>query len=554
MWAIRILSGPQAGQIFPLKPGKNVMGRGPACEVKVASTGVSKEHAQIFVTEDKVIVSDLNSSNGTFINGVRVQNQKLVPGDKLVLHEIIFDIVALPAGATIVPMAQARGYGHGSQHGSQGDPHPMQYPQGWPGGGATAPRMEFPQGMPDMNADVMMSEAAGGPEPARLGFVETIINYFENVAMPGLYNFAQMFEYRWVLAGMVAVYIFLVTAVAVIPTITMIKSSVEEESRRRAITISRNLAARNASAIKQKNEMAVDVSDAGREDGVAAAIVINAKDGAIIAPSNLRGSYSEKTFVIKARKTNGELVQRIDSSTLGSSTPIMAYDSETSSQSPAAYAIVIYDMSDIATQDGRMFGLFLQILGIAGVLGLILFVFIIRVIEHPLVQLNAQLDDALREGRDELQTSYKFPRLEQLASNISSALARIGQSNGNADQISVNRDAEAMNLVGMVGTAAVAINGLDERIIVSNGRFDSLIGGGVDLRGRGINDIPDSSLQLNLREMLPRLRAQPDQPSVGEIPFLGQPHEIRAQAIVANDGSPSYYLVTIRPAGEEGYS
>lgn len=538
MWAIRILSGPQAGQIFPLKAGKNIVGRGPACEVKLASNGVSKEHAQVFVTEDKVIVSDLNSSNGTFINGVRVQNQKLTPGDKLVLHEIVLDIIAMPAGATLMPFDRS---GHHMPTYGQ-----MPYPPSW------TEHVHLQANHPHVPPPEMAATPPSGPSssPGLMGLYESFMKYLEDVAMPGLYGIARMFEFRWVVGGLVALYIFMVTAIAVIPTVAMIKASVEEESMRRAVTISRGLAAKNSQAIRQKNEMSVDVSDASREDGVAAAIVINAKDGSIIAPANLRGSFSEKTFVVKARKTNGELAQKIDGSTIGASTPILAYDSDTSSQAPAAFAIVIYDMSDITTKDSRVLGLFLQILGIAGILGLLLYAFMIRVIEHPIAQLNAQLDDALREGRDELRTEYKFPRLEQLASNISSALARI--DGGATDQpIQINRDLEAMSLVGMMDTAALAINGLDERIILSNDPFDRLIGGGVDLRGRGINDIPDSSLQLNLREILPKLRVTPDQSVAGEIPFLGEAHEIRAQAIVGDDGAPVYYVITIRRMGEE---
>ena len=53
MWAIRILSGAQAGQIYPLKMGKNAIGRAPQCEIKIQANGVSKEHAQIFLTDDK---------------------------------------------------------------------------------------------------------------------------------------------------------------------------------------------------------------------------------------------------------------------------------------------------------------------------------------------------------------------------------------------------------------------------------------------------------------------------------------------------------------------
>ena len=98
-WAIRVLSGPQAGQIMPLTVGYNVIGRSPNCQIKLASNAVSKEHATVLVTDDgKVIITDMNSRNGTFVNGLRVQNQKLQAGDKLTFHDLIIDILKLPAG------------------------------------------------------------------------------------------------------------------------------------------------------------------------------------------------------------------------------------------------------------------------------------------------------------------------------------------------------------------------------------------------------------------------------------------------------------------------
>ena len=85
-WAIRVLTGPQAGQIMPLKVGYNVIGRSPSCQIKLASNAVSKEHATVLVTDDgKALITDMNSRNGTVVNGLRVQNQKMQVGDILKL-------------------------------------------------------------------------------------------------------------------------------------------------------------------------------------------------------------------------------------------------------------------------------------------------------------------------------------------------------------------------------------------------------------------------------------------------------------------------------------
>ena len=57
MWALRVLNGPQAGQIFELKSGKNKLGRTPTVDFQLQSTGVSKEHFEIQVYGDKWILA-----------------------------------------------------------------------------------------------------------------------------------------------------------------------------------------------------------------------------------------------------------------------------------------------------------------------------------------------------------------------------------------------------------------------------------------------------------------------------------------------------------------
>jgi pSer/pThr/pTyr-binding forkhead associated (FHA) protein len=82
-----------------------LIGRGPECNLRIASTDVSRRHCQIIVTDDAVLVRDLGSSNGTFIDGVQIDagtdvavapgSQLSVGGVKFVMH---FDPPALTAG------------------------------------------------------------------------------------------------------------------------------------------------------------------------------------------------------------------------------------------------------------------------------------------------------------------------------------------------------------------------------------------------------------------------------------------------------------------------
>lgn len=95
MWTVRILSGPQRGQTFQLKEGRNLLGRRSSCYIQIQSHGVSKEHCEILVSTQSLNISDLNSSNGTFVNGVRIQKSKLRVGDKISLNEVMLDIQTL---------------------------------------------------------------------------------------------------------------------------------------------------------------------------------------------------------------------------------------------------------------------------------------------------------------------------------------------------------------------------------------------------------------------------------------------------------------------------
>ena len=60
------------------------IGRDPSCDLQVTSRSVSKRHAEILHTQAAVIVQDLGSTNGTFVNGVRISVPTPVGIDDLI--------------------------------------------------------------------------------------------------------------------------------------------------------------------------------------------------------------------------------------------------------------------------------------------------------------------------------------------------------------------------------------------------------------------------------------------------------------------------------------
>jgi pSer/pThr/pTyr-binding forkhead associated (FHA) protein len=56
------------------------VGRDPRCEIVIASPRVSREHAAILVDADTVLITDLNSPNGTFFNGERIMKHTVNDG------------------------------------------------------------------------------------------------------------------------------------------------------------------------------------------------------------------------------------------------------------------------------------------------------------------------------------------------------------------------------------------------------------------------------------------------------------------------------------------
>ena len=101
--------GPSVGMRFEVT-SSTVLGReaGPSGGIAIEDTTISRRHAQITLEGDRSLLADLNSTNGTFLNGRRIGStpEPLAPGDRVQLGpDVVLTVqsASSPAGAAAQP-------------------------------------------------------------------------------------------------------------------------------------------------------------------------------------------------------------------------------------------------------------------------------------------------------------------------------------------------------------------------------------------------------------------------------------------------------------------
>ena len=83
-----ILLAHTAGPDIPLARDVVMIGRHPECDVRLDSLRISRRHCIITTEGEVVVIRDLGSTNGTWINGRRVAAGRVQPGDEVVIAHL----------------------------------------------------------------------------------------------------------------------------------------------------------------------------------------------------------------------------------------------------------------------------------------------------------------------------------------------------------------------------------------------------------------------------------------------------------------------------------
>lgn len=92
-YVLRGVSGEAFGRTYPIH-GTTTIGRSPECTLRLDESGISRVHARLQPTEDGMLLEDLGSSNGTYVNEKRVLRGEAKIGDEIGFDTLRFRLTA----------------------------------------------------------------------------------------------------------------------------------------------------------------------------------------------------------------------------------------------------------------------------------------------------------------------------------------------------------------------------------------------------------------------------------------------------------------------------
>ena len=102
-----VTNGRSKAQVIRLRTEETIIGRQRGCDVRIPAADVSRRHCRLSFRDGAVVLEDLASANGSWLNGVAVIGQEIVrSGDQLQIGPVIFR-VEYEASLTAEPLAVA---------------------------------------------------------------------------------------------------------------------------------------------------------------------------------------------------------------------------------------------------------------------------------------------------------------------------------------------------------------------------------------------------------------------------------------------------------------
>jgi pSer/pThr/pTyr-binding forkhead associated (FHA) protein len=118
--ALRFISGKYQGGEFPLTENKEiVVGRSSELDMVLVEDMVSRRHARIACGSQQIVIEDLGSTNGTFVNGEKIKRATLKEGDRVLIGTSILKVVATDPSAPSGPKLPKTGDTGSAQRSTQ---------------------------------------------------------------------------------------------------------------------------------------------------------------------------------------------------------------------------------------------------------------------------------------------------------------------------------------------------------------------------------------------------------------------------------------------------
>ena len=379
MYRLVCISGQNAAKSVILKEGDNVIGRLENSDVKISANGVSKKHAAIIVKGETVYVTDLGSRNGTFVNGVMVKRKDLNIGDKIAIHDHIFQLVK--GDIKIAELSKL-------------------------------PGMEF------KSTDDDVDEYHGSPRMYAPGIKGDIDHFLDTTIMPFFEAVTKRYSVSSIITAVLITTIVIITFIITIPIVQFDKLVLDQETAQRAVYLASLLAQQNKDTVSLQSQESPSVKAIEDQPGVDYAWVTD-PTGRVLAASEgagdqLPGPVMERLKAIMEGKVSdyksitkvGADVFPIGAGRYIVTAPIKVYSEEQGEVTYRGFASIDFSTQAVKHTLAGSWQRILVGMAIACFIGLLISLFYSKLFNLPFIRIYDEVDLALKGESKRVSFSF----------------------------------------------------------------------------------------------------------------------------------------------------
>ncbi|NBX93180.1 MAG: FHA domain-containing protein [Proteobacteria bacterium] len=387
-----------------LQEGQYKIGRAEDNDICLKSSKVSKNHGLLVIKSGKVAVLDMGSSNGTFVNGILVKKQRIEFGDVVDIGEFQIRVVrefrSRKAANTSV---SSEGNGNLAR---QMDPTPF------------------------IGAEPTSTPT---PAPAALSSQQKVAEFVESSVLVPFYGAMKIVEWRWILASLLVSTFVLTVLLSSRPLYVWATDLSKKEAVERAHTVLSQIVKENFRVL-QKGGDATRLSVESWENvrGFEEIYIVDSGTSNILAPIQLYNTSLNDPYAITAIKRVVEDKQqqvtvehRNGTYVVAQPIPQVIKDGEENiNPGPSAVVVGKFETSGSISST---FEPLIEALLFSVFLALLAYYLVLKMVTRPVLQIQEQLDTALKGESVNIVCETKFPELEDLAQVINFSVSRLRQ-------------------------------------------------------------------------------------------------------------------------------
>ncbi|MBI2565723.1 MAG: FHA domain-containing protein [Candidatus Schekmanbacteria bacterium] len=486
-----IIDGTQEREL-ELADGKYYLGRLSSNQIQLTEGGVSRRHAKIEVVDQKAILSDLGSLNGTYVNDVEIRIRELQDEDTIEIGSYLLKYIDEDVAA----------------------------------------RPQEPVGAPVLGADEALVAA---DKPRATGVLAGLRG---KIPVPELGVRARLVV--WVV-GLVLFSSMLVG----IPISGSYRDSLEAEAKTRSLLAVQYHAVTNREALAATKIGLIDCETIARYPGVERAYVLD-RTGHILVPA---AAVSDATFQEAARSPE-LLVQSVNEVTDRLSYPIRL-DNER-----LGTAVIDFSYADVRKQGKAPFALIAVLALFAGAFAAAVSLVLARLAYRPIDHLTQELEVRIKNGSWQTLPRFKAREVNQLAETLQRFLERADKGVDEQAEPHGGEElgVESLPLETVQRLVEHLPNGVllvtaDNRVAFANALARGLIGNaGREPRGRHLLEVfREGELRSVVIECLKKVSAGAVRGARHREVTAGGSVAVEVHGIAAGGGKRGMHLILIEP-------